>query len=250
MKKRPSNKQSSGKPLKGHTKVGKILRPDFMVSTNFQFSRYVDDVLPEIIGIAFLIDAHGYRRAAELTYELALALQQQNEKSMPIISSMEHIGEEKMAAVRAALFEKGMLEELSVAFAPLNIALGPTPLNCFDLAPIVVDDAVKRLRNCVDRNFNRYGQEASAALATLYYTQARLGKVHINQGLRIPDLDSIITDPESDAAQHAKSSVRMYSMIAIGHLREEVPAIWAAEFWHRCYLVAECKPWEFDDAEI
>lgn len=237
--------KNSKSPLPGHTRVKKKMVPDFLLKMPMQFSRYEDDVLPELIGIAMINDAHGYTRGNEISLVLAKNLKASRRIGSPLISAFGGLREDELESMSASLNEKGMLEDVCRAFTPINRILGPTPLLKFPQVNAMTDsECVDHLRVCVGRHLNRYSHPATCALATLYYTQAVLGRINIAKGLHVPDLEEIHRAPESEEGQRSAADVRMFSLMEIGMHKDEYASDWPSLFWSRCRKASACNAFE------
>lgn len=237
--------KNSKNPLPEHSRVKKKMVPDFLLKLPMQFSRYEDDVLPELIGIAIINDAHGYARGNEICLVLAKSLKASGRIGSPLVSEFENLREDEFESMSTSLIENGMLKDVCHAFTPINRLLGPTPLLKFPQSDTMTDsECIEHLRDCVGRHFNRYSHPATCALATLYYTQAVLGRINIAEGLRVPDLEKIHRAPESEEGQRSAADVRMFSLMEIGMRKDEYASDWPSLFWSRCRKSSACIAFE------
>jgi hypothetical protein len=231
--------------LEGHQIVGKRLKADFLTKMNFQFVSYVDEVIPEIVLLGLLNDAHGYQIGAELSLKLTRALRQSLEFGLPTISGLATLSPDQVARLANALGDD--MESIRIAFTPFML-ICPDHSVC-NLQPVDMEQttAIGHLKTCVGRLYDRYSTPACAAMANLYYVQACTGRIHIAKGLRVPDLESIIARPGTDAADHASSSVRSYTQSLIGQVRQQSPSEWPDLFWNKCYQMSDCELYEDAD---
>jgi len=80
------------------------------------------------------------------------------------------------------------------------------------------------------------------------YWQGVCGKLHYVNGVEPPDLNAMISDPDSLAAQKARSHVRA-SVIAFWGLSEDqggIGADWSNLFWQECFRISPCMVEEVD----
>lgn len=235
-------------PLPNHKKIKNRMVPSFLTQIPMEFTRYIDDVLPEIIGIALLHDALGYRRGAEIALEISRFLNELGDIAFPLVSVIGGLSDSDKKKFVERMDKIGASAEISTAFTPLNEVLGNTPLNFIERNNSIESEVShKYLRTCVDRHFSRYSHTTSAALATLYYTQAVIGKIHVASNLRMPDLDAIIGNPESEEALKSKADVRIFSLMAIGQLKQHKASDWPKIFWKRCLASSPCEYWNPND---
>lgn len=238
-------------PLPGHVRVKQKMVPEFLTKMPMTFSRYADDVLPELMLIAMLNDAHGYKKGAELSFFLANELKRLGRIGSPFISAFLGLETNQTDRLKIALKNAGKLECIALALTPINQLLGPTPISFLGLdSSLSKEQCLEHLRTCVDRHLNRYSHPSTCALATLYYTQARLGRIKIADGLHVPDLESLHTDPDSEEAERTAADVRIYSLMEIGMHQKEHPSNWPIQFWGRCRTTSPCEPWNGKEEPI
>lgn len=247
MKKSGSSGRGGG-PLADHKKIKNRLVPYFLTQFPMTFTRYADDILPEIVTIAILHDAHGYRYGAEICLEISKILKQLDKVAYPFVSSIGSLSaDEKVRFIHEAK-NRNIYDDMRKAFTPINHILHPTPIDFIDRdESITLDQSLKYLQECVGRHLNRYSHASSSAMATLYYTQAVIGRLKIARDMPVPDLEAIHNDPESAAAQKAQADVRMFSMMAIGQMKQEISNDWPKVFWKRCRSSSPCEYWSPDD---
>ena len=224
--------------LEDHKRVGRRLKSPWLTEFNFQFVSHVDEVLPEILLLGLLNDAHGYARGAELSLTLSKALIAVGESPDPLLSVFGGLSKARIKKIAAHLGKD--LSDVQIAVMPLLMVLDEHPLGALGKPSIDETGCLQQLRNCVDRLYDRDSMPACAAMASLYYARACNGKLFISRSVRVPNLEAIISDPESDDAEHARSAVRMHGQMFVGDSREERRIDWPSLFWHRCYLASDC----------
>lgn len=196
-----------GRVLEDHKRVGNRLKSRWLTEFNFQFVSYVDEVLPDIIVLGLLNDAHGYARGAELALALSKALIAVDEEPDPLLSVFGECSDSRIDEIAVRIGAD--LSDVQIALMPLLAVLEEHPLRALGKASMGETECVHHLRECVDRLYDRDWTPACAAMASLYYSRACNGKLFISRGIRVPNLEAIISDPESDDARHARSAVRM-----------------------------------------
>lgn len=224
--------------LDEHKRIGNRLKSPWLTEFNFQFVSYIDEVLPEIVLLGLFNNAYGYARGAELSLALGTALDAIGALPAPLLSIIGKCSGAEMDQIANHLGDN--LALIRVAATPLLTIFPEHPLAALGSESMSEAECLDHMKECIDRLYDKNSTPACAAMANLYYSQACNGKIHIAQGLRVPNLEAIITDPESDDASHASSSVRMHSQMLVSHLREEDPTEWPSLFWHRCYLATDC----------
>lgn len=231
--------KSRGDVLKGHKRVGKRLKSPWLTELNWSFVSYIDEILPEIVLLGLLNDAHGYARGAELTLALSRAILAANDLRTVLLSDCGAFSPPQIEQIALDLGDD--LGDVQMAAAPLVCVLADHPLAALGTPSRQKADCLLLLRDCVDQLYDRDSTPACAAMANLYYAQACNGKIHKAPGLRVPNLEAIIVARGSDDARYARSEVRMLAQMLVGHRREEEePSDWPRRFWHSCYLATDC----------
>lgn len=248
-KEQRGSKRSTRGVLDNHRRVGKRLKSPLHSLPHLRETSYVDEVLPEIIHIAMMMDAYGYRDGIRLCESLFEAIKPYAEHShMPFLSHLR-VSEADAPKVVAALRETGSLTRIQIANAPLCI-LPEWPLSFLGQSHMERSEAISRLQGCVGRVLDKFETPACAALGMVMYWQGVSGKLFYVNGVEPPDLNAMISDPGSPAAQMAKSHVRASTMAFWG-LEEDQGGIgrgWADKFWQECFKLAPCSVETDDDA--
>jgi hypothetical protein len=112
--------------LEDHKRVGNRLKSPWLTEFNFQFVSHVDEVLPEIVLLGLLNDAHGYARGAQLSLALARALTAIDEPPDPLLSVFGGCSAAKIKQVGVGLGND--LADVQIAATPLIAVLREHPL--------------------------------------------------------------------------------------------------------------------------
>ena len=230
--------------LSGHRQHKSKISSTLLTGLNWNFVSYVDDIIPELVLLGLINQSVGYRQGVDLIWQLARSLDEVSQEAAPICSSIAKIGESGMQTIRHGLAEQ--LDVIVTSFAPFTTVFPAHPVALLGTNRMSTTEAVSRLSQCVESLLDRHTVTACAMMASLYYVQARRGRLHINADMKQPNLDAIITDFESDQGQHAAASVRMFAQLFVGQFHS-TDASWPEEFWHRCYEISECELWNFEN---
>ncbi|WP_066663027.1 MULTISPECIES: hypothetical protein [unclassified Sphingomonas] len=241
-------RKRKGRILDDHQRVGSRIRSSFLLQANFQETSYVDQILPEIVHIAMILQEFGYYDGIRLCEKLFTALgRHRDESSLPFVSNLA-VGAEQAAEVLADLEGQGALTALQKANTPLCL-LPSWPLRFLGAIDMERDEALATLTSCVDSILDKSHSPPCAAMATVMYWQGVCGKLHYSANVAPPDLNVMISDPSSAAAGKARAQVRAF-MMAFGAMDGEhgtPKKDWGSTFWRECFRLSGCS-YEEDDS--
>jgi hypothetical protein len=232
----------------GHVRRGKKLVPELLAQFPMTFVRHADVVLPELIPIALLHSFIGPREANEAAHDLLTIVRAVNERRSLLASDLELLTTKEVKSLRSRLREAFRLKDIvASAFAPLTTLIPKSPLSAFETLVLDRGAAERRLTDCIEGIFFRENIQTSRVLATLYYIEARAGRLKIADTMQLPDLEALYSDPEGEAAQRAASEVRMFSLMKVGHRHEQTRTDWPERFWHAGRSIGPCEFAEAND---
>lgn len=241
MRKR-GGRHSSSDVLHRHQKVGNRLKSPLNTIPQLQNVSYIDEILPEIIHIAMILDAHGYADGIKLCISLFSKISPKLEKpDLPLVSALSKVSEDGWTEIADELDRDGDLARLKLANTPLSILIPQWPLRFIGSFQMDEPIAVSHLETCVGRHLDRHKTPACVVLATIMYWQGISGKLHFAQGLHVPDLNAIIDAPDSEEAKMASSEVRAFMMACMGFYKEEHGSQWAEDFWSEAMRLSPCR---------
>ncbi|MDA8031616.1 MAG: hypothetical protein MPK62_10935, partial [Alphaproteobacteria bacterium] len=149
-------------------------------------------------------------------------------------------GEEK-AMLREKFEEEGILNIIRDATHPLAALYANYPLKFLGPSETASskNDLVLAVKKCVGRVRNSHGPESAILRAFSLLFLLCAGRYKIFQGLEKPDIDSIIHDPSSEAAERAMSRIRGETLIFFQ--MSNVDPSWAKHFWNRNFELSPCE---------
>lgn len=245
--------------LADHKQVGKTFMPPFLAGLGPEISEklgtvsWIDDLLPELIWIAVLVDSFPERRAAELT----LACGQETErfvrndrvKQYAFAFAYRGVTPEQAHQIRKALAVRDVLNDLQSSLWPLVSLYADCPLaflfddRALQTYKVPLDKSLARLKSavweCLD---DRRGRQSmivqTAALATLVAT----GALHIPDKFALGNLNAITRYPDTDESRAVAASVRAALNAMHGLLSDEKGhREWCQYFWRHGYLISVCE---------
>jgi hypothetical protein len=221
--------------------VGKKLRLPLMSFPQLRETSYIDEILPEIIHIALLLQRFGYRRGIQLCEHLFAAINEiSSATALPFASALT-IDEQLHSTLTERLTAEGVLQELRSAFAPMQLFLD-WPLGYLGFDDLEHELAVSQIKDCVGKILDKSETPACAALATVIYWYRAIGKLKYTNGIKPPDLNAIIEAPDSEAAAIARAHVRASVMAfwAMQVTEDPLDPKWAPSSWVQCFRLEGC----------
>jgi hypothetical protein len=103
-------------------------------------------------------------------------------------------------------------------------------------------------KQTVAKHMNKYETPSLVLQANLIVTQAATGGLFFSKDVRMPDFESIIRDPDSEAAKHAAAFVRAGALAMC--MPDDLPLYekWSKSFWNQGYKLDRCSfPEDCDD---
>jgi hypothetical protein len=237
MGKQAKKRNTEPRILSDHKKVRKTLVPPMRQYLGEQgMVSWIDQILPELIWLAMLIENSGVKRGVELGTVIA--------KSANTILSQEYFafassfcllddgGKQKLLYL---LEEQKCLDEIRRSLKVLLKLYPECPLKFIDdgTEQLIETNNVIAFKETIAKYDNRRAQPAMIIQASVLYFAGICGKLHYFSNVQVPNLEAIISDFDSDVSKHACASVRASVNAFIGHLREKTSEDWPRYFWNR-----------------
>ncbi len=249
MSKKSRSKADSKKPrgvLDDHQRMGKKFIPPLAQLKTKPVS-YVNQLLPEMLWMGLVHDELGYREGIRLCHALAVTAHKiHNPKkhiNFALCSAYLKLSEAERTELIKQLAEGESLEQLNNCIAPLTILYEGFPLAFLGLPVDSLDRTilVKKLKGSISRHIIKYETPALAIQAAVVYIRGITGGLHLPAQMTPPDLDSIVTAPESENAKRAGAFVRSFVLMEISLAGEEHTDAWARSFWNQGLVVDDCE---------
>lgn len=240
-----------GRVLLDHTKIGSKLVPPILARTNFSELSYVRDLLPEVIWLDLASARLGPRRGFNLCAAIAGTAHKlhQSEKyvNFALFRSYGHLESVEQQKLVESLMAEGVADEARAVLECLITPYPDSPMSFFGLPslPRPKDVLLVELRSCVERLLDKYGHAASVVQAMAVNLRAATGGTFYAEGLGPPDLNALIDDPDSEAAEMeaARARVQVLSEIMAtldGTTTDATMFHWARRFWNDALRLDEC----------
>ena len=244
--------KKDNKILAGYKQKGKIFIPPIkQISGNIIYTKYVHDILPEIIWIGLINDMYGYKRGIDIvkkTAEMANEIEKHPIVDFSFVSDFNKLNTEKKAALKQKMSDKSLLIPLQEALLPLTKLYTSFPMSFFKKKSSVdKKPLIKKIKICLEKHFDTYQQPSLIAQSCVYYISATNDRIQMASHIEPPCLDAIINDIESDAAQKAAGKVRIFNRLQInrniimGDNNDSEENKWAKSFWNQSYKIDSCN---------
>ena len=208
--------------------------------------KWIDDLLPEVLWLGMLNNDHGHRRGIQLAEALAKATDRTmatHTNVFAIASAYSSIPSERWPEI-IRLISTDSIGELQRTLRPL-VALYPRSAfrELWDGdQPQPHDDDIGIMRTQVGTMVNRGGRPAMLAQANAIYIAGITGKLIVNQGSMLSNLEAITQYPDTEESRMVGSAVRAASLMLGRHTDEDQRAgtEWTRYFWQRGIEITSC----------
>jgi hypothetical protein len=240
--------------LEDHKKVGSKFIPPMMQLPNWNEISYINQILPEIIWMGLINDKFGYRSGIDLSSKIATKAFELRETdqhiNFTIASNFNLLSDNKKSELVHDRTKSSDISKFRDALLPL-IAL----YQGFTLSFIGVSEEIRNkeeliaiVKKSIERHFNKYETPASIIQANVIYVRGATGGLHVASHIEMPDLNSLLDDPESDKAKRAESFARIGAMQEMMPREDKQNFDWAKSFWNQSYKIDKCDfSWEKND---
>lgn len=204
--------------------------------------------------MGFLNDTLGYHKGTEISANFAKdakGMDSNKKHGNFALASLYWLlsNDEKEALLRKAE-ERNILTVLQDTLEPIITLYENFPLSFIGKPSKKKDKSalIEIVKEIINKHINKYEMPGMAIQASTMYIRIITGGLKFTNGMKAPDLEKIISDPESEAGKHASGFVRatiMQEFMPAGVVR---PDEWAESFWNQGYSIDACSfPWEEDD---
>ena len=239
--------------LSGHKRVKSRFVPPIMQILNLRETSYINEVLPHVLWMSLLNETAGLARGIDASFRLARLAHSihatEKHVNFAVCGNYARLTPAEASSLVEELRVRGDLDLYREALSPL-IHLHPAcPLQIVGL-PLKIDDQqtlVGRLRSAVDVIFDRHATPGVIVQANVINIRAATGGLFVAKHIEVPDFDSLIQAPESEAAKRAASFARIGAMQEFMLGEERGHSEWSRSFWNANYRLDACMPLEISD---
>jgi len=246
MGKRGRKRSTDVRILGDHKKVGKTLVPPMRQYLGEQgMVSWADRILPELIWLAVIIESLGVKRGVEVCARIAkLANGILSDEYFAFVSSFDLLNTEQKQKLVQLLKDENCFNEVYESLFPLLQLYPECPLKFLDNhqeRPIQTQ-TVSDFKKTLSKYYNRHAQPAMIIQSNVVYFAGICGKLHYFSDVQVPNVESIISNFESEESKHACASVRATVNAFVGHITQKVSDRWPRYFWNRGIQIEPATP--------
>jgi hypothetical protein len=239
------SKKTNNKILGDHKKVGQKLIPPFLQMLNMKEVSFSENTLPSLIWISAIFlrqnDTNSVRKILDFLKECTALAGKPN--SLVLMNNFYNLSAEQKIIIVENL-DKNLLDFLRNNLMHQHLLLNKYPLAfLFDNYTYTLnkEKAIPMLREDVSALLNRYSHHATKVQTTAFVSMCTSGKITLCSNIKLPDLNSIFINPNSDESKKVGSMMRA-SMNANAGLNDDIGVgNWANSFWQQVFLLEECN---------
>lgn len=232
------------KIMDGHKKIGKKFVAPMMQLPNLKCVGYVDNILPELIWIGLINEEIGFVPGARFIEKIFRSINTIDSKetlhNFAYASSFEKLSIENKILLISKFEELDILNDLKKYIAPLTLLYDNFPLN-FIGPPLTVfskEYLIKKIFSCVDKCRDKYSVPGLVLIGSHMIFRLVTGRIKFAQDMKIPDFNTIISNPDSDEAKLAAGFLR--SSILTDYPMAQLNNNWPKFFWNHNYKLSPC----------
>jgi hypothetical protein len=236
--------------LSDHKRIGKRFVPP-LATLNISEVSWVNQIIPQLIWIAILIDTFGFKKGVE--YSLAIARLAKESVGQEKINwfgwlfSFSKLSEQQRSFIIQKLEVQGILGEISSAFSalarsypefPLLFLTNTTPEDMKDNTIVDLETFKQTLLNLYDRR----SIFAMRVQATVIYLGFVNDFLRVAKGLALADFPEIEKYPDTDRSREVAASIRATINSMVGLVDDPEFNTWSKYFWNRGLEIEPCQP--------
>jgi len=236
--------KKSNKILGNHKKVGKkFIPPTKFKIPNMEELNYVDDLLPELIWIPFVLDKLGAKRGIEVVSSFIVDAFSIKRWEHPIdfsfLSAFKLFNDEEIQLLTSCNSFSNYKNDLSKGLEIFNIAFPENPLSFLftETNRTLVAHEIIIIKKIIIDNFVKQSHGAMITQAVSHYSINKTGKVHYPKGFIPPDLSAIFYDFDSEASRESVGFVRTQISSSFMLSSDKFDKSWPSYFWNRGQII-------------
>ncbi len=235
--------------LSDHKRIGKKFVPP-MVAAIGKLSEvsWVEQIMPQVIWIALLIDAFGFKDGVDCSLAISRCSKESSDQSgiwFGWLSSFSSLSKDQRSAMIGCLEKQGVVEKIRHTFQSFSVLYPDFPLTF-----LVVDgkdadeqDAAKGIedvkRILLDL-YNRRSLFATRVQATVIYLAFVNDFLKVQRGLALADFPEIEKYPDTERSKEVAASIRATINLLAGEFQDSRFDSWSNYFWNRGLEIDAC----------
>ena len=232
--------------LQDHKRIGKRFVPPLLQLQNVKDVSFIKQLFPHLVWMGMINHRLEYAKGVRLAIDLAKishsVLKDEKHKNFALCGNYSLLSPEAKSEIVTICQKKGWLNDIQRSLAPLTLQYDDFPMAFFGIGDLDVKPEVllQELRRVVAKCINKYETSGLVLQTNLIMVQAATGGLRISQHIQLPDFDSIINSPDSEAAKRAAAFVRAgaFAMCLPDDCMLEK---WSKSFWNQGLKVDSCS---------
>ena len=241
--------------LQDYVKIKSTFYPPFLVGMNppIEEVSWRDDIMPELLWIAMLVESCGFKEARDCAYNLSLTLNDlcgEEEKSDWLLTSnLVKLPSVRLKAVARRFAGTKPLVEIKKALVPMTRLYPSCPFRSIyeadEIAALTESEAMKRMAPVLAECLTRRNRLPMLAQAIYYDVSVASGRVCLCEGIPFHNTEILVDAPNSAEAQKVGGYIRcMASMIE--PMQKQFSLTWPQTFWTESGNIGQCRPQEVE----
>jgi hypothetical protein len=240
-------KQKKKRVLQDHKQIGKRFIPPFLQQLNLKELSYVKLLFPHLVWMGLLNDRFGYKMGVNLSIELAKlshsVFGSKKHVNFALCGSYSVLSPELKSKIVRACEQNGWLKDVQRALAPITHHYDEFPMAFLGIGDLSANPGIllQELKQTVAKCMNKYETPGLVLQTNLIVAQTATGGLFFSEDIKLPDFDSIVSDPDSEAAKRAAAFVRAGALAMC--MPDDLPLYekWSKSFWNQGYRVDPCS---------
>lgn len=230
------------KILNDYKKVGNKLISPINQILNIKKTSWEDNILPELIWIALLIQANGHNRNTSHIIEKFADVIQKDFPNDKIItcsdfSILDHQTKQKFLSI----FSSDDIYVIDNAFRNFTYYFPDFPLSFFinqkDTSKFT--HSLEPIKNLMREFIDKYSKLSTQVLSMAVYLLSLQGKLLFSSEKLVPNIESVKDYPDTEEARKTAASLRATSFMLV-HSENKINN-WSNDFWIRSCDLDECE---------
>lgn len=230
------------KILNDYKKVGNKLISPINQMLNIKKTSWEDNILPELIWLALLIQANGYNRnTAHIVEKFADFIRINFPNDKILTCSDFSILDYQMKQKILAIFSSDEIYVINNAFRNFTYYFPDFPLSFFldkeDNSKFIY--SLEPIKNLMREFIDKYSKLSTQVLSMAVYLLSLQGKLLFATGKLVPNIESVKDYPDTEEARKTAASLRAMSFMLV-HSEDKINN-WSNDFWIRSCSLDECE---------
>ena len=255
MKEKTNTAKAKRRVLHDHVKIKSTFYPAFLVDPRLPVGEvsWRDNIMPELLWLALLVESCGFKAARDCAYNLALALNdlcdKEEQANWLLTSNYVKLPPARLKAVARRLAGTKPLYGLKKALAPLVRLYPSCPFRSLyeadEIATLTEAEAIEQMAPVMTECLNRRNRLPMLAQAIYHDVSVASGSLSLYKGMPFHNTELLVDAPESAEAQEVGGYIRCTASM-IEQMQKQFSLTWPQTFWTESGNIGQCRPQEVE----